>query len=111
MVILNTIQVVIDWAWGLSISGIILLVLGLIAGIVCFGSFLTENDFGDFCLGAFAIVIGVGLCLFLCRHAVPIYETQYQISVIENTLDEDFFNNYEIVAQDGLILTIREIDE
>jgi hypothetical protein len=109
--ILNTFQEQVGSTWGIDTIGIILgIICFIIAGVFIY--FLIKERELVIWLGIIGfIAYGIVFTFGLCSHSTPIYETRYQILATENELNEEFFNHYEIVSQDGLILTIREIKE
>ena len=63
--------------------------------------------------GAFG-AIGIGIIFFLIglagapREAEMYYE--YKVTVDETVSMVEFYNNYEIISQEGLIFTVRDIE-
>jgi hypothetical protein len=58
-----------------------------------------------------ALIMTIGLCVILscCSEGSNIYETQYQIVLNDDFNVEEFYSKYEVVSQEGKILTVREI--
>jgi hypothetical protein len=110
MTILNTFQEKVGSTWGIDYFWLIVAIVVIIGAIFVIAMAIKQKELEI--LLCLIYVIGL-LIMALCMmsEATPIYETRYQILSTDPAITtEEFAEKYEIVGQDGLILTIRERD-
>ena len=89
------------------------MILGSILLVVCiWGAIVT---FGDECIGPGIVLVLLGLvCAVLVFVGASIIaegpETHYQVTIEDSVPMKSFLEKYEIVDQEGQILTIREVE-
>jgi hypothetical protein len=108
MIILNTFQKVVGYTWGFDYFWCIIGILFFIVGVVSIIFAIKNKDSSLWiCIGG--SIISIIFAINGLSQASPIYETRYQILSTDPAITtEEFVERYEIVGQDGLILTIRE---
>ena len=79
-----------------------------ILGIVIY---INDDDWIHMVCGSIAgIIIGSILGLYACFIFLKTvaYETQYQVIISDEVLLNEFYEHYEVIAQDGKIFTVKE---
>lgn len=112
--ILNETQVVVESAFSWTAFWI---VSSIVFGIfIIIGIILSITEGPD--LGGWVLLIGVGISLGLLfgflwgliNETPTKYETHYQVTIDDSVSMNDFLDKYEVIEQEGKILTIRERD-
>lgn len=113
MEILNTQQAIIDNIFGWNPIALIPIIAfgGLAIAIIIATISDGGNDWGILWLAVLSICIGGLLALIVCDDSKPIYATQHQVIFSDNQIPDNFYDKYEIVGQEGKIITIQDIDE
>lgn len=99
------------WNWEAFWAAIgISVVVALIAGVI-FG--IQESDFFAFLFMSLTMLIACSVILgllagFGIKGEVTEYETQHKVIIDENVSLKDFYEQYEVIDQEGEIFTVRE---
>ena len=98
------------WFWWILgaffVAGIILGIAVAIRG----GDDLIEGIWTTVVLTILVALIGLFVALFFSTMVIPVgTETIYDVIIEENVSFSEFIKHYEIIEQNGLIYTVREI--
>jgi hypothetical protein len=99
------------WNWeafwiAIGISAVVALIAGIIFG-------LQESDFFAFLCMSLTMLIACSVILglltgFGIKGEATEYETQYKVIIDENVSLKDFYEQYEVIDQEGEIFIVRE---
>lgn len=104
MEIINT-EEIINYTWGWSWAGFIVIILGIIICIALY--FLGLDSDNPVPILFFAIFLGIGLTIFSCAKELPPV-AQYQVIFKENLNINEILNKYDIIEQRGSSFIIQK---
>lgn len=109
--VLHNPQYTVDYTWGWSALGIVFGIISLIS-LLCVIIGIKDKDYGnDFFLAVVIAIFFGGLAFIECSIATPIEtfsHSEYVVVVHEGVDCKEFLEKYEVVEQNGDLITIKE---
>ena len=105
--ILNVMQVATDYSFDTKLFWFVVILVSVF--FIIFGSFEGDIFISTVCGFFVGCLIGAIVC---AGWGEPIsYENQYKVMITDEVSMSEFLEQYEVIEQEGKILTIREKDD